>query len=82
MNEPFTLFVNYHGQELELKALFARWGYTHRITVLIEDNQFAFEPDEAGQYRVLADASNRSSTVETGLLQAIATTLVKLGQLS
>jgi hypothetical protein len=36
MNEPFILPVNYQGTEHEFKERFERWGYTHRISVLIE----------------------------------------------
>ncbi|PWK70822.1 hypothetical protein LX99_04529 [Mucilaginibacter oryzae] len=48
MNEPFNLPINYQGEELELKARFERWGYTHRMAVLIGETTVTFEPDEEG----------------------------------
>lgn len=74
MNEPFKLAVIYQGEEQEFKARFERWGYTHRMAVLIGETTVNFEPDEEGGYRALGDGQ-----VATGLLQAIAEKLVKLG---
>ncbi|GAB3921928.1 hypothetical protein [Mucilaginibacter myungsuensis] len=67
MNEPFLLTVKYAGSEHELKARFERWGYTHRIAVLIDEETVIFEPDEEGSYRALGN-----STAPVGLMQAIA----------
>lgn len=76
MNEPFNIPVVYQGTEHEFKARFERWGYTHRIAVLIDETTFTFEPDEEGGYRALAERSTTS--VSTGLLQAISEKLAKL----
>jgi len=76
MNEPFVIPVIYQGTEHEFKARFERWGYTHRIIVLIGETTFTFEPDEEGGYRVLAKGA--AATVNPGLLQAIAGKLAKL----
>jgi hypothetical protein len=35
MNEPFNISIVYEGEELEFKARFERWDYTHRMAVLI-----------------------------------------------
>lgn len=75
MNEPFNLPIVYKGEEVELKARFERWGYTHRMAVLIGETTVTFEPDEEGGYRALGTGG-----VETGLLQVIAEKLVKLSQ--
>lgn len=75
MNEPFNLSVIYQGEELELKARFERWGYTHRMAVLIGETTVTFEPDEEGGYRALGTGG-----VEIDLLQVIAEKLVKLSQ--
>jgi len=82
MNEPFTLPVKYRGEDLELRARFERWGFTHRIAVLVNEHTYLFEPDEEGGYRALVDPAKIPVNVDAGLLQAVATTLVKLGQLS
>lgn len=73
MNEPFILQVNHQGAEHEFKARFERWGYTHRIAVLIGEITVTFEPDEEGGYRALV-----AQAVNTGLLQTIADKLVAL----
>jgi len=80
MNEPFTIAVVYEGTEYEFKARFERWGYTHRIAVLINDITFAFEPDEEGSYRAIADPGLNafSATVNVNLLQIVAEKLAKL----
>ena len=80
MNEPFILPVNYQGTEHEFKARFERYGYTHRIAVLIDDHTYTFEPDEGGDYRAI---SNPDQTVTINsmcipLLQAVAEKLAKL----
>ncbi|MCD8739099.1 hypothetical protein LT679_00675 [Mucilaginibacter roseus] len=77
MNEPFILAVNYQGTQHEFKSRFERWGYTHRIAVLIDEMTYTFEPDEESNYRVLSQGS--STDVEISLLKAIAE---KLSQLS
>jgi hypothetical protein len=69
MNEPFTIFVNYKDAEYEFKARFERWGYTHRIAVLIGDSTVVFEPDEEDSYRALIP--DQSSLPDTGLIEAI-----------
>jgi hypothetical protein len=80
MNEPFVIPVLYEGTTYELKARFERWGYTHRIAVLINDITLTFEPDEEGSYRVLTDAAiiNSANDINLGMLQAVAEKLAKL----
>jgi hypothetical protein len=43
MNELFVIPVNYRGTEQEFKARFKRWGYTHRIAVLISETTVTFK---------------------------------------
>jgi hypothetical protein len=74
MNEPFNIPIVYQGEEQEFKARFERWGYTHRIAVLIGETTVTFEPDEEGGYRALTE-----QTVDAGLLRVVADKLVKLG---
>lgn len=76
MNEPFLIVVNYNGQEQEFKARFERWGYTHRIFVLVDETTVVFEPDEEGAYRALN--INNSSTVQSELLQVLAEKLMQI----
>jgi hypothetical protein len=80
MNEPFLLPVVYQGTEYEFKARFERYGYSHRIAVLVDELTYTFEPDEEGGYRALAFSGETASLVRvnTGLLVAIAKKLVSL----
>jgi len=80
MNEPFNLPVIYQGTEHEFKARFERWGYTHRIAVLIHETTFIFEPDEEGSYRALnsPEQPGAAALVNINLLQAVAEKLEKL----
>jgi hypothetical protein len=76
MNEPFIIPVNYDGKELEYKARFERWGYTHRISVLVGETTVVFEPDEEGGYRTLE--TEDAFPVPLELLQALAKKLIQL----
>jgi hypothetical protein len=80
MNEPFVIPVVYQGTEHEFKARFERWGYTHRIVVLIDETTFTFEPDEEGGYRALTNPEQTFSNakLDVHLLQAVAEKLAKL----
>jgi hypothetical protein len=80
MNEPFIIAVMYLGTEHEFKARFERWGYTHRIAVLIDETTVTFEPDEEGGYRALA-GPELAATIEVphvNLLRAVAAKLASL----
>jgi hypothetical protein len=72
MIERFILPLNYQGTEQEFKARFERWGYTHRIYVLIDEATFVFEPDEEGSYRALNEGSTGGLQHDIGLLEAVA----------
>jgi hypothetical protein len=75
MNEPFILPVVFGGTNYEFKARFERWGYTHRIAVLIGEETFVFEPDEEGSYRALGNCV-------PGNIHLLQTVAVKLAGLS
>jgi hypothetical protein len=78
VNEPFIIPVNYQGTEHEFKARFERWGYSHRIAVLIDEATFVFEPDVDGNYRAMTDATKVELLPKIGLLQAVAEKLKTL----
>lgn len=77
MNEPFILELRYGKQDYAFPVAFQRYGYTYRIAVSIADEPFVFEQDEEGGYRVLGTPAG--GRPDTGLLQAIAEKLSKLG---
>lgn len=80
MPENFELPLWYNGKEIMLPAEFQPWGYTHRITVFVEDFPFVFEPDEEKNYRAIIFEQNRKKAekIDQQLLQAIAETLQEL----
>jgi hypothetical protein len=80
MTETFILPVDYLGTQHEFKARFERYGYTHRIAVLIDENTFVFEPDEEGSYRAMNTPEHplTSKVVSIHLLRAVAEKLAKL----
>jgi hypothetical protein len=73
MNESFIIALDYQGTKKEFKARRERWGYTHRIAVLIDEATVTFEPDEEGHYRALAP-----QPVPLDLLRAVAEKLAAL----
>lgn len=80
MHEPFIIPILYQGREHEFKARFERWGYTHRIAVLVADQTFNFEPDEEGGYHasIGPEQSTKANTVDVQLLQKVAEKLAQL----
>lgn len=80
MHESFDLPVWYNGKELMLPAELQPWGYTHRITVHIENFPFIFEPDEERNYRAVVSIEDqkKAEKIDTYLLQAVADTLQDL----
>jgi hypothetical protein len=80
MTETFILPVDYQGTGHEFKARFERYGYTHRIAVLIDENTFVFEPDEEGSYRVINTPEHpmAAKAVNIDLLRMVAEKLAKL----
>jgi hypothetical protein len=81
MNEPFLIPIIFEGYEQEYKARFERWGYTHRIAVLVDETTYTFEPDEEGGYRAIAtENTNGSKPVSLSLLQLIAEKLKTLSE--
>ena len=76
MNELFILPVVFSGTEYEFKARMERWGYTHRIAVLIDEQTYTFEPDEKGSYRTLGDCM----PTNINLLQAVTEKLASLNK--
>jgi hypothetical protein len=76
MNELFLIPLIYQGNEHEYKARFERWGYTHRIAVLIGEMTVVFEPDEEGAYRALN--AGHPGAIPEDLLQALSRKLTAL----
>jgi hypothetical protein len=76
MTEDFTLNVEYHNKTRELKAELRMMGYTHKIMVLVDGQEFIFEPDEERNYRaVLPENVENQKLPDIELLKAIAAEL-------
>ncbi|BDQ11641.1 hypothetical protein [Sediminibacterium sp. TEGAF015] len=77
MHETFDLPVWYNGKEIMFPAELQPYGYTHRITVHIENFPFMFEPDEEKNYRVILMDQDRKKAgkIDPYLLHVIAETL-------
>jgi hypothetical protein len=79
MEEEFVFTIFYNNQEIELNAKLQLFGYTHKITVMVNDIPILFEPDEERNYRaVLPSGEVNEKQTDTVLLQAIASKLEEL----
>lgn len=81
MSELLSIPVNFQGNELEFEARFFDYGFSHRVEVNINGIPVIFEPDEERNYRALINARQLEANISTlniGLLQAIARRLVTL----
>lgn len=80
MDEVFQLPVSYQNEELELEARILLQGYLYRIEVNVKGIPVLFEPDEEQKYRALVsmEPAVNTDTLDTGLLQAIASRLESL----
>jgi len=78
MNEPFLIPIVFEEVTYEFKARFERWGYSHRIAVLIDEITYNFEPDEEGGYRALVNPESPVPLLNIKLLRAISEKLIAL----
>jgi hypothetical protein len=74
MPDSFLLPVYYNGTEKEYPAQMLRYGYNHKIQVIINSTAVAFEHDEEGSYRAVIDPAI-SGEIPISLLQAVSETL-------
>ncbi len=75
MTAPFTIVVNYKGEERNFEAQLQASGYTHRFLVVVEGIEVFFEWNEEGHYRAVippAHLANAKKHIDSSLLQAIA----------
>ncbi len=74
MDEPFTLTVNYKGQQYDFEMELIVTGYTYKFKTLVNDTEVFFERDDAGEFRALVPNADtkQSHALDAGLLQAIA----------
>ena len=79
MEEGFELPVQYGHRELMFPAQLLKMGYIYKIEVKVEGIRVVFERDEERNWRALSQTDQTNAKLpETGLLQAIATSLEEL----
>ncbi len=52
-------------------AQFARTGYLHKITVMIDDVEVIFEPDEERNYRAISADVEKRNSIDPALVAAV-----------
>jgi hypothetical protein len=74
MDDLLVLPLSYQGEELEFQVRVYRYGYIHRVEVMIGDIAVQFEPDDEQNYRALVspEQMEQSRKLNVGLLRAIA----------
>lgn len=72
MEEEFILPVEYKSKQMELPCVFRKLGYTYKISIIVNNQEFNFEPDEEGRFRVVfANIHEDRSATDRALLIAI-----------
>ena len=74
MADSFNLPVEFNGKELTYPAQIMRYGFTHKVHVMIDDVLVVFEPDEERNYRATVDPAT-APNIGKALLEEISTTL-------
>jgi hypothetical protein len=79
MEEGFELPVKFGERELTFPAQLLKMGYIYKIEVQVQGIQVIFERDEERNWRALTQSDQANTKLpESGLLQAIATSLEAL----
>jgi hypothetical protein len=68
--DDLEIKVSYNGRDFVFPLKLAKYGYTYRIEVMVENVPVIFEPDEEGNFRVIVEESDLP--IEKTLLAAIA----------
>ncbi|RYG01630.1 MAG: hypothetical protein EOO02_12325 [Chitinophagaceae bacterium] len=78
MNDLLELTVEYENRTLTFPLEMYRYGYTHRMKVIMEEVTVIFEPDEEGKYRAIIEDLDPGKIPSKGLLAVISDTLSSL----
>lgn len=73
MQELFELPVQFRDITIVLPAELTAWGYSHRISVTLQDQVIIFEPDEERNYRAVLPEGQKPLPLE--MVTAIAESL-------
>ena len=74
MNESFELPVNYKAEKFAFPARLYRYGYSHRIEVMVHGHAIIFEPDEERNYRAVVSPEQYKEVekkIDSSILEAI-----------
>jgi hypothetical protein len=71
--ESFTLPVFYKNEHRDFPATLQVFGYTHKISVRVGEQDILFEPDEEKNYRAVLPPGQSTADIE--LVEVIAATL-------
>lgn len=82
MEHEFELPVLYKGEELNLAGRLVTLGYIYKFYIMINDEEFVFEKDDDGKYRVLAESITSGKSVDVGLIEAVIVVLDSLSEAS
>lgn len=80
MEQEFELPVEYRGQELNFAGRIVTVGYVYKLYIMIHDEEFVFERDDDGKYRVLTEGVTYEKPVDRGLLEAVIAVLDGLSE--
>jgi len=82
MEHLFEIPVEYKGEELNLNGRVSVLGYVYKIYIVINEEEFVFEKDDDGKYRVLVEGSAVGKSVDKGLIEAVIAVLDGLSESS
>ena len=73
MTETFLLTVTHNNLEKTFDAELRLFGYSYKISVMVDGTEIIFEPDEERNYRaVLQETTEKQKLPDTELIKAIA----------
>lgn len=78
MEHEFELPVRHKGEEVNLNGRLVTMGYIYKFYIMINENEFVFEKDDDGKYRVLTEGIASGKPVDVGLIEAVIAVLDSL----
>jgi hypothetical protein len=76
MDEQIDFPVTVNGETVHVTAKVLSFGYTYKLSIMVNELEVLFEPDEQRTYRaILADPAKVPSKADISMIGAIADTL-------
>lgn len=79
MEHYFEIPVEYNGVKLSFKGRLSTFGYTYKFFIVVNGNEFVFEKDDDGKYRVINESNELHKPIDIELLKTIVSVLDGLG---